>query len=62
MIDIIKELRQVLRQKKISPETAALFIGISGREVRRWLDESFIPNLESRKAISRGLRRIRKNL
>jgi hypothetical protein len=62
MIDIIKELRQVLRQKKISPETAALFIGISGREVRRWLDESFIPNLESRKAIRRGLRRIRKNL
>jgi hypothetical protein len=62
MIDIIRELKQVMREKKISPETAAIFIGISGREVRRWLDETFIPNLSSRRAIRRGIRGIRKNL
>jgi len=62
MIDIVRELKRVMREKKISPETAAIFIGISGREVRRWLDETFIPNLSSRRAIRQGIRRIRKNL
>lgn len=62
MIDIIKELKQVMKDKKISPETAALFIGVNGREVRRWLAEEFIPNLKSRKAIRRGIRRIQKIL
>jgi len=62
MIEIVKELKEVLEKKKISPETAAVFIGVSGREIRRWLNESFIPNLESRRAIRRGLRRIKKIL
>lgn len=62
MIEIIRELKHVIKEKKISPETAAFFIGIHGREVRRWLSEEFIPNLSSRKKIRRGLRRIRKNL
>jgi hypothetical protein len=62
MIDIVRELKQVMREKKISPETAALFIWITGREVQRWLDETHIPNLSSRRAIRRGIRRIRKNL
>jgi hypothetical protein len=62
MISIIQELKQILDEKKISPETAARFIGVHGRQVYRWLDEEAIPNLASRKAIRRGLRRIRKNL
>jgi len=62
MIEIVKELKEVLEKKKISPETAAVFIGVSGREIRRWLNETFIPNLESRRAIRRGLRRIKKIL
>ena len=62
MIDIVKDLKRVIEEKKISPETAALFIGVHGREIRRWLDEEFIPNVESRKKIRRGIRRIRKIL
>jgi hypothetical protein len=62
MIDIIRELEQALKKKKISPETAALFIGVNGREIRRWLAETSIPKLESRKAIRRGIRRINKLL
>jgi len=62
MISIIKELKQVMDEKKISPETAARFIEIDGRQVYRWLDEEAIPNLSSRKKIRRGLRRIRKLL
>lgn len=62
MIEIIRELKRVMKEKKISPETAALFIGVHGREIRRWLAEEFIPNVESRKKIRRGIRRIKKNL
>jgi hypothetical protein len=62
MISIIRELKQVIEEKKISPTTAARFIEVDGRQVYRWLDEEAIPNLSSRKAIRRGLRRIRKNL
>jgi len=62
MIEIVKELRAVMREKKISPETAALFLGVSGREIRRWLAESSVPNLNSRQAIRVGLKRIKKLL
>jgi hypothetical protein len=62
MIDIVKELKQVIEEKQISPETAARFIGVSGREVRRWLEDRTVPLPVSRKAIRAGLRRIMKNL
>jgi hypothetical protein len=62
MIEIVKELKAVIEEKKISPETAALFVGVSGREIRRWLEDGIIPLPASRKKIRRGLRRIRKNL
>jgi DNA-binding transcriptional regulator YiaG len=62
MIDLIKELKGVLEKKQISPETAAQFIGTSGREVRRWLAGEATPNVLSRKAIRTGFRRIERNL
>jgi hypothetical protein len=62
MIEIVKELKHVIEEKKISPETAALFIGVSGREVRRWLKNESIPLPLSRKAIRSGIRRMRKHL
>jgi len=34
MIDLAKELKSVLEKKEISPEIAAKFIGVSGRDVR----------------------------
>jgi hypothetical protein len=62
MIEIIRELKQVMKEKKISPETAARFIGVSGREVRRWLEDGTVPLPISRQAIRRGIRRIKKML
>lgn len=61
MIEIVKELKEVIEEKRISPETAARFIGCSGREVRRWLEGQTIPLPLSRQAIRRGIRRIQKN-
>jgi hypothetical protein len=62
VIEIIKELKRVIEEKRISPETAARFIGCSGREVRRWLEDEHIPLPLSRQAIRRGIRRMEKNL
>ena len=62
MIDLIKELQVLLKEKQISPETAARFIGCTGRQVRRWVEGESTPNFGSRLAIRRGLRRIEKML
>lgn len=62
MIEIVKELKEVLKEKEISPETAARFIGASGREVRRWIKGEVTPNLLGRQAIRRGIRRIQRML
>jgi hypothetical protein len=39
MIDRIKELKGIMKEKQISAETAVLFIGVYGREIRRWLSQ-----------------------
>lgn len=62
MIEIVDELKSVMREKKISPETAGLFVGVSGKQIRRWLEEKAVPNLNSRRALRRGLKRIKKIL
>lgn len=62
MIDLVKELKAVLKEKHLSPEAAAQFIGTSGREVRRWLQDGATPNVLSRRAIHAGIRRIRRSM
>jgi len=62
MIEIVKELKAVLKEKRISPEAASRFIGASGRTVRRWVKAEAKPNLLGREAIKRGIRRIKANL
>lgn len=62
MIDLVKELAGVLKEKAISPESAARFIGVSGREVRRWVKEGVTPHPLVRPAIRRGIAKIRRNL
>ncbi|MBN2243103.1 MAG: hypothetical protein JW793_10465 [Acidobacteria bacterium] len=62
MIDLIKKLKAVLKEKEISPETAARYIGVSGREVRRWIEGKVTPLPLSRKAIKAGIKQIERNL
>jgi len=62
MLDIIKELKAVLEDKEISPEMAARFIGTSGREVRRWIEDGVTPNFLSRQAIKKGIAKIKREL
>lgn len=62
MIELVRELTEVLKEKAISPETAARFIGVSGREVRRWVKEGVTPHPLVRPAIRRAIAKIRRNL
>jgi hypothetical protein len=62
MIDIIRELREIMEEKRISAEIAGLFVGVTGQEIRRWLKGEFIPTLKSRKKIRLGIRRMRRTL
>jgi hypothetical protein len=62
MIEIVEDLKRIMEKKKISPETASRFIGCSGREVRRWIEDGVIPLPLSRQAIKRGITKIQKSL
>ena len=61
-IGLVMELEALLKERQLSAEAAASFIGRTPREVRRWLDGEFVPTVESRKLIRRGIRRIKRIL
>jgi hypothetical protein len=62
LIKEVIELKTIINEKKISPGIAARFIECSEREVYRWVQGVVTPSMLYRKAIRRGLRRIRNNL
>ena len=57
---LIEDLRQVLEEKKLSAITAAMFIEATPRQVYRWLKYEHKPMLIYRKAIKRGIERMKK--
>ena len=60
MDTLIEELRKVMEEKKISPATASKFIEADQRQVYRWLKYEASPTQLYRKAIKRGIDRIRR--
>ncbi len=58
---LVEELRQVLEERKLSAITASRFIEVTPRQVYRWLKYENRPTLIFRKAIKRGIARM-KNL
>jgi len=62
MSDLILELKELLAQKKLSPETASRYIRISGASVVRWLKGTSKPRLASQRMILEGMERIRAEL
>lgn len=58
--NLIEELELVMKQKDLSPEHTARFIGCSFKQVYRWLEGTSIPTLIYRKAIRRGIERMKK--
>lgn len=60
MRNLIEELDLVIKQKDLSPEHAARYIDCSFKQVYRWLEGTSKPSLIYRKAIRRGIERMRK--
>ncbi|MBA7523220.1 hypothetical protein ES705_15343 [subsurface metagenome] len=59
---LIIALKQTLEEKKISPETASRFIECSPKQVYLWIKGQSKPHRLYRKAIQRGLKRMKKLL
>ncbi len=60
MLDLIKELKFVMKEKRINTTTAAIFIHCDARQVDRWLKGKATPTLLYREAIKKGIRRLKK--
>lgn len=58
--NLIEELGLIMKQKDISPEHAARYIGCSFKQVYRWLEGESMPSMIYRKAIRRGIERMKK--
>ena len=54
----VRVLYETLLLKKLSPETAAQFIGCSGNQVRRWIGRGDTPSVPYVKMIYAGVRKI----
>lgn len=59
---LILELKETLKEKDISPETASRFIECSTKQVYFWLNGTSKPTQLYRKAIQRGLKRMKRLL
>jgi len=57
---LIEELRQIMEEKKLSAITAARFIETTPKQVYRWLKYENRPTLIFRKAIKRGIERMKR--
>lgn len=61
MINIVKSLKKAMEDKHLSPEQAAGYLGCSGRQIRRWLEESSVPSPIYREAIRQGIEKIKRD-
>jgi len=55
----VKNLKAVIKESRISLETASRFIGCSSKTVLRWLIEENIPQPVSEQKIRIGIKRIK---
>lgn len=57
---LIEELRQVMEERNLSALSASRFVEASDRQIGRWLKYESRPTLIYRKAIKRGIERIKR--
>ena len=59
-MDLIEDLRSIMKKRGFSPATMSRFIGCSGKQVERWLSGQSKPTLVYRKLIRAGIKRVKK--
>ena len=62
MTKLILDLKKLMAQKRLSPETASHYIRVSFATVARWLKGISEPRLNSQRMILEGMEKIRKEL
>jgi len=59
-MELIDELRAVMKEKGFSADTMSKFIGCSARQVDRWISGEAKPTQVYQKLIRKGIRRVKK--
>jgi len=59
-MDLIDELKTIMRERGFSCDTMARFIGCSGKTVDRWLSGESNPTQVYQRLIRKGIRRVKK--
>lgn len=59
MIELIKELKRVMEQFRVSPEGASRYIGCAAKSVYRWIQEESVPTLVYRDRIRDAIEKMR---
>jgi len=57
---LIKDLRNVMKEKNLSPYAIARFVEAAPKSISRWLNYENRPSLIYRKSIQRGIIRIKR--
>ncbi|MBA7496915.1 hypothetical protein ES702_07524 [subsurface metagenome] len=60
MEDLIRELKEVMKEKGLSPEKMSNFIGCSGKQIRRWLSGEANPTAIYQDVISKGIKKAKR--
>jgi len=58
-VDLIEELRAVMREKGFSADTMSKFIGCSARQVDRWISGESKPTRVYQMLIKKGIKKVR---
>ena len=59
MNKLVRELKQVMKEKDVSRERASHFLNVSPMTIYRWFKNSFSPNMASKRIIKEGIDKIR---
>ena len=57
---VLQELKSLMKEKGISPETASRFIECSTQQVYRWLKGDNVPSYAYRNQLRKAIRRLRR--
>lgn len=60
MEDLIKELKEIMKEKSLSPEKASKYLGCSAKQIRRWLTGKAMPTYVYQNLIRKGINKIKR--
>ena len=59
-MDLIKELKKIMKERNFSADSMSKFIGCSARQVDRWISGEAKPTLVYQTLIRKGINKVKK--